>query len=350
MASFASQSPIDARYLAHAVTAGAVASRPASRRAARWSARGGRCCENVGELRFPTRIFPRVFPRDACQRALVGVFRAGEISVSADRRSRLRGPRPDRRAAVRVSALPGDHDADPGSGPADWPFATSPSPTMVAGAPSSGVGELETRPRDRGDGEHARPKLALARAVGALSRMRGGGATSAPGKVLMRLDRDAIGVLGARLRRAAWWSRRRRQDDHGGDGRRASSSRRGRARAQPAGANMAGGVATRSRGRARGEASTASWAFSRSTSCGWTRSPRSCTAPVLLANLFRDQLDRYGELETIAERWLETQRAPEQLVPNADDPLIADLGPSAPTCSIRRRGRLARAARDAPRR
>ncbi|MGI8624336.1 MAG: MurT ligase domain-containing protein [Solirubrobacteraceae bacterium] len=50
---------------------------------------------------------------------------------------------------------------------------------------------------------------------------------------------------------------------------------------------------------------------------------------VLLANLFRDQLDRYGELEAIAERWQEAVGAlpaGTRLVVNADDPLIADLG------------------------
>jgi lipid II isoglutaminyl synthase (glutamine-hydrolysing) len=50
---------------------------------------------------------------------------------------------------------------------------------------------------------------------------------------------------------------------------------------------------------------------------------------ILLGNLFRDQLDRYGELETIAERWahdLHTGR----LILNADDPLIADLGRESP--------------------
>ena len=50
---------------------------------------------------------------------------------------------------------------------------------------------------------------------------------------------------------------------------------------------------------------------------------------VLLGNLFRDQLDRYGELETIADRWADAVVAlPEatRLVLNADDPLIADLG------------------------
>ncbi len=52
---------------------------------------------------------------------------------------------------------------------------------------------------------------------------------------------------------------------------------------------------------------------------------------VVLGNLFRDQLDRYGELETIAERWACAVRAggPAEratLVCNADDPLVADLG------------------------
>ena len=50
---------------------------------------------------------------------------------------------------------------------------------------------------------------------------------------------------------------------------------------------------------------------------------------LLLSNLFRDQLDRYGELDTIADRWAEVvaRRPPHtRLVLNADDPLVADLG------------------------
>jgi UDP-N-acetylmuramyl tripeptide synthase len=49
---------------------------------------------------------------------------------------------------------------------------------------------------------------------------------------------------------------------------------------------------------------------------------------LLLANLFRDQLDRYGELETIADRWqsVVAGAAATTLVLNADDPLVADLG------------------------
>jgi len=50
---------------------------------------------------------------------------------------------------------------------------------------------------------------------------------------------------------------------------------------------------------------------------------------LVLLNLFRDQLDRYGELDTIAARWADviaTIGSDATLVLNADDPLIADLG------------------------
>src|SRR5262245_51009957 len=50
---------------------------------------------------------------------------------------------------------------------------------------------------------------------------------------------------------------------------------------------------------------------------------------VLLGNLFRDQLDRYGELELVAARWREAAAAlPEDttLVLNGDDPQVGSLG------------------------
>jgi len=53
---------------------------------------------------------------------------------------------------------------------------------------------------------------------------------------------------------------------------------------------------------------------------------------VLLSNLFRDQLDRYGEMEALADEWAKTVAARAgrtALVLNADDPLIADLGRDA---------------------
>ena len=53
---------------------------------------------------------------------------------------------------------------------------------------------------------------------------------------------------------------------------------------------------------------------------------------VALGNLFRDQLDRYGELEIVAERWRAAvaQLPPSAtLVVNADDPVVGDLATRA---------------------
>ncbi|HEX6293224.1 MAG TPA: MurT ligase domain-containing protein [Herpetosiphonaceae bacterium] len=58
---------------------------------------------------------------------------------------------------------------------------------------------------------------------------------------------------------------------------------------------------------------------------------------VLMLNLFRDQLDRYGEVDTIARKWqaaLETLPPTSTVVLNADDPAIAYLGESL-RCKVR---------------
>ena len=50
---------------------------------------------------------------------------------------------------------------------------------------------------------------------------------------------------------------------------------------------------------------------------------------LLLCNLFRDQLDRYGELDLLADRWAQVTASLDGkagFVLNADDPLVADLG------------------------
>ena len=67
---------------------------------------------------------------------------------------------------------------------------------------------------------------------------------------------------------------------------------------------------------------------------------------MLLGNLFRDQLDRYGELETIADRWAAVVGAARRR-PRAQRrrPAVADLGRDSRPHLLRRRGRLARAAR-----
>ncbi|HEY6551368.1 MAG TPA: MurT ligase domain-containing protein, partial [Solirubrobacterales bacterium] len=49
----------------------------------------------------------------------------------------------------------------------------------------------------------------------------------------------------------------------------------------------------------------------------------------VLGNLFRDQLDRYGEMEALAEDWAKTvasRAGRTRFLLNADDPAIADLG------------------------
>lgn len=53
---------------------------------------------------------------------------------------------------------------------------------------------------------------------------------------------------------------------------------------------------------------------------------------LVITNLFRDQLDRYGEIDVIAARWRDAFGAlprDAKLVLNADDPLVASLGDGA---------------------
>ncbi len=58
---------------------------------------------------------------------------------------------------------------------------------------------------------------------------------------------------------------------------------------------------------------------------------------VLLHNLFRDQLDRYGEVHFVAGLWrkaLEELRPETTVVLNADDPLVAELAGHAPQATL----------------
>lgn len=58
---------------------------------------------------------------------------------------------------------------------------------------------------------------------------------------------------------------------------------------------------------------------------------------VVMLNLFRDQLDRYGEVDAIVRRWRATIAAlPAQatLVLNGDDPVVAGLGGAAPGAAV----------------
>jgi lipid II isoglutaminyl synthase (glutamine-hydrolysing) len=177
-------------------------------------------------------------------------------------------------------------------------------------------------------------KLALARAVGILSRLRGGGATSAPGKVLMRLAPDAIGTLGARLEQGSVLISATNGKTTTAAMAAAILERDGVELVHnQAGANMAGGIATTLMAAAQPGARIAGDLGLFEVDELWLAQLARELHPraILLGNLFRDQLDRYGELDTIAERWEGALADSDtQLVLNADDPVIADLGRERP--------------------
>ncbi|MCW3031540.1 MAG: hypothetical protein JWM66_1673 [Solirubrobacterales bacterium] len=172
------------------------------------------------------------------------------------------------------------------------------------------------------------PKLALARAVASLSRLRGGGATSAPGRVLIGLDRNAIRSLGARLARGSVLVSATNGKTTTTAMAAAILQRAGITVVHNAeGANMAGGIATALLAASRPRRAIEGELGLFEVDELWLDSVAEQLHPkaILLGNLFRDQLDRYGELETIADRWAADLHA-QALVLNADDPLIADLG------------------------
>ncbi len=176
-------------------------------------------------------------------------------------------------------------------------------------------------------------KIIAARAVGELARRAGrGGGTSLPGRVLMALEPGAIGELASRLQEgcAVISATNGKTTTAAMSASVLSGSGIGLVHNR-AGANMAGGIAStllsnaRSGGRIEGELGLFE------VDEFWLGEVATQLAPraMLLANLFRDQLDRYGELETIADRWGQVVASLDHssaLVLNADDPLIADLG------------------------
>ncbi len=177
-------------------------------------------------------------------------------------------------------------------------------------------------------------KLVLARGVGAISRLRGGGGTSAPGKLLIALAPGAIGELGARLRRGSVLISATNGKTTTATMAAAILERAGIGLVHnQAGANMAGGIATTllAAAKPRGEIAGELGLFEVDELWLAPLAAQLHPRAILLGNLFRDQLDRYGELDTIADRWQQVARAQERtLVLNADDPLVADLGHEHP--------------------
>ncbi len=169
-------------------------------------------------------------------------------------------------------------------------------------------------------------KVALSRALGRASRASGrGGGTTLPGRVLLRLEPEAIARLGAGLDRGTTIvSATNGKTTTAGmiagilaaDGRSPVHNR--------AGSNMTWGVATALLEQ-RGEEGL----FEVDEAWLPRVSEQLDPSLIVLGNLFRDQLDRYGEMEALADEWAKTVAARAgrtSFALNADDPLIADLG------------------------
>jgi UDP-N-acetylmuramyl tripeptide synthase len=178
------------------------------------------------------------------------------------------------------------------------------------------------------------PKVAAAKAVGTIVRAAGrGGGTSLPGKVLTRLEPHAIGLLARRLAHGSAVISATNGKTTTAAMAAAILERSGeRLVHNRAGANMAGGVASAlAAASRRGARELAGELGLFEVDEFWLGPVVEELEPraLLLSNLFRDQLDRYGELEIIAERWsaiVAAQPPATALVLNADDPLVADLG------------------------
>jgi UDP-N-acetylmuramyl tripeptide synthase len=171
-----------------------------------------------------------------------------------------------------------------------------------------------------------RLEILLARATGSLSRLAGtGGGTTMPGKLLWKLDPAAVDELARRLPLGSALV-------SATNGKTTSAAMAARILAgklslahNSSGANLVSGVASTlltARGAELGLFEVDEAAL---PEVARRLRPRA----VCLGNLFRDQLDRYGELELVAERWrAAVQELPEEstLAVNGDDPQVGDLG------------------------
>ena len=173
-------------------------------------------------------------------------------------------------------------------------------------------------------------EIAAARGVAALSRGLGaGGGTTIPGRLLATLDPGAVDRLAARLT----------------EGTAVVSATNGKTTTtamvaeilrpsrrlahNAAGANLVSGIASALLAAEGAELGLFEVDEGALPELLRRLRPRA----VCLGNLFRDQLDRYGELELVAERWrgaMANLPADAQLVFNADDPQLAAVGQARP--------------------
>jgi UDP-N-acetylmuramyl tripeptide synthase len=173
-------------------------------------------------------------------------------------------------------------------------------------------------------------ETALARAAGRLSRLAGrGGGTTLPGKLLARMDPDAVATLASRL--PAGTALLSATNGKTTTARMAAEilAPGFRLAHNAAGANLVSGIASSLVAARDAQLGLFEVDEAALPELAASLRPRA----VCLGNLFRDQLDRYGELELVAVRWraMVDELADETLlVVNADDPLVAELGRSRP--------------------
>jgi UDP-N-acetylmuramyl tripeptide synthase len=168
-------------------------------------------------------------------------------------------------------------------------------------------------------------EASAARLVGRLSRAaRRGGGTTLPGKLVWKLDPAAVDALAARLHEGVVLV-------SATNGKTTTTAMASSILAPTrtlawnnSGANLASGVTStllNADGADLGLLEVDEFVLPEVMR-------RTHPRVVCLGNLFRDQLDRYGELEHIAERWRAAVAGLEpgaMLVANADDPLVAAL-------------------------
>ena len=175
--------------------------------------------------------------------------------------------------------------------------------------------------------------MALARSANAVAQLAGSGGTSLPGRLLLRLEPSALSHLAERLRAGSAVI----SATNGKTTATAMAAAIFAAGGQPvlfnrSGANMAGGVAGTLLELPASNGAQPPLLGLFEVDEMWLAQIVDALAPrqIVLANLFRDQLDRYGELEEIAARWSTALSTPPGSAADcglcADDPLIADLG------------------------
>jgi lipid II isoglutaminyl synthase (glutamine-hydrolysing) len=173
-------------------------------------------------------------------------------------------------------------------------------------------------------------EILAARAVGGLSRLAGaGGGTTLPGKLLWKLDPSAVDRLAARLPQGSALVSATNGKTTTAALAAAILGSRARLAHNASGANLVSGVASTLLASPDAELGLFEVDEGALPEVARRVRPRA----LCLGNLFRDQLDRYGELELVAERWREAVRElpPETaVVVNGDDPQVGDLARERP--------------------